>query len=116
MMPGTSQGRVRFRAEIISDLNGLERTQMHFDSLYSELLVSQRNRGFSGRRRPRRHGSVKPSFPSLKFSRTSLFSSTVFVVGKQFSGIKSRTKNLEIQDDEDCRLRLFISINSASGG
>ena len=45
MTLGTNQGRVRFRAEIISDSNGLDRTQMHFDSLYSELFLSQRTQG-----------------------------------------------------------------------
>ena len=31
MTPGTNQGKTRVKAEIISDLNGLERTQIHFE-------------------------------------------------------------------------------------
>ena len=51
----------------------------------------------SGRRRPRRPGSLSPSFP---------FSSIAFVLGEQTSGIETRslrtgTRNLEIQDGED---------------
>ena len=34
MTPGIIQGRVRITAEINSDLNGFERTQIHFDSLF----------------------------------------------------------------------------------
>ena len=34
MMPGIIQGRVRIKAEINSDLNGFERTQIHFDFLF----------------------------------------------------------------------------------
>ena len=34
MTPGIIQGRVRIRAEINSDLNGFERTQMHLDFLF----------------------------------------------------------------------------------
>ena len=62
--------------------------------------------GSSGRRRPRRPGSWKPPFPSLKSSATSLFLSMTFVVGGQTFGIETRslgteTRNLEIQDGED---------------
>ena len=39
MMPGIIQGRVRIKAEINSDLNGFERTQIHFDSLFYEFHV-----------------------------------------------------------------------------
>ena len=58
---------------------------------------------FSGRRRPRRPGSIKPSFPSLKSSRTSQFSSMTFVIGGQTSRIqnwslKTETRNLKFQD------------------
>ena len=50
-------------------------------------------------------------FVSLKSSRTSKFSFSVYVVGKQFSGIKSRaeTKNFEIQDGKDCRFGLYFN-------
>ena len=34
MTPGIIQGRVRIRAEINSDLNGFERTQIHLDFLF----------------------------------------------------------------------------------
>ena len=47
--------------------------------------------GSWGCRRPHHPGSLKPSFPSLKSSRTSLFSSTAFVVGEQTSGIPSKS-------------------------
>ena len=62
-----------------------------------------RIQGSSGRRRPRRPGSSKLSFPSLKSSCTSQYSSTAFVLGDPTSGIQSRslrteTRNLKIVD------------------
>ena len=68
--------------------------------------VSSWNQGSSGRQRPCRPGFLKPSFPSLKSSQMSYFSSMAFVVGQRTSEIQSGTLrtvkgNLKIQDGED---------------
>ena len=54
------------------------------------------DQGSSGHRRPRRPGSLKLSYPSLKSSRTSYFSSTAFVVGEKTFWIQSRNLRAEI--------------------
>ena len=68
-------------------------------------ILDVADQGSSGR--PRCPGSSKLSFPSLKLSRTSLFSSTAFVVGEQTSDIRSRslrteTRNLETRTSTSC--------------
>ena len=54
----------------------------------------------SGSGRPRRPGSLKPSFPSPNSSRKFLFSSTAFVVGEQTSGIQSNRATIQGEDKE----------------
>ena len=76
------------------------------------------NQGFSGRRRPRHPGLLRPSFPVLNSSFTSYFSSTAVLVGELPFGIQRRsfrteTRNLEIQDSEDVDVLRRSSIDDS---